>query len=167
MNDLQELMEHATPAEVAAVRVSVVLFLVAALVSPSLVVWLADRRASVGFGEHFVDFVMVELLGCSFLILLPFKEVLKKWLYAEGRSRAARLAVSVLWVGGGLGVLALLMPQAFFALTQRETAVSTIEWFRDTGVTMLALLPQVLSLGPYVWAMRRLVARVPQTETAS
>lgn len=132
------------------------------LAGPHLLCFLAGRPTSDSISTFFFDAVVVELLGMTLLVLLPLKVALKGWLYGKpGEAPKAptplKWAVAILWVVVTLGLTVLLIPQGFFALTGRATASfsSATGWLSDSLAAMVALLPQLIGMIPYVWSMRR------------
>ena len=130
------------------------------LAGPHILCSLAGRPLPSSISGFFFDAVVVELLGMVLLVFLPLKAALKRWLYGKpGEEPRAptlwRWAVAILWVTVMLGMTALLIPQGFFALTGRETASTLAGWGRDSLAALAALLPQIIAMVPYIWAMRR------------
>ena len=138
------------------------------LAGPHILCLLSGRPLPSSISGFFFDAVIVELLGMFLLLLLPLKAALKRWLYGKPGEppRAPKLwrwAVAILWLTVTLGITALLIPQGFFALTGRETATTFVGWGRDSLAALAALLPQIIAMIPYIWAMRRAWNRLMQT----
>ena len=158
--------------EQVATIVSVVLTLGALLAMPHLLVLVAGRTPA-GSGSDFVrDAFVLELIAIPLLVVWPLKERFKAWLHdpsaaatSTTASRAQRRWAAAAWIAGLLGVVALVLPQVFFALTNRGARFGFPGTLVDAGALLVAMAPQVLATAPWMWASRRVSARVQSTAT--
>jgi len=133
------------------------------LAGPHILCWVSGCTPSATLSGVFYDAVIVELLGMALLILWPLKVALKRWLYEDdGVTMSAsftRRALAVTWVVAVLGVTALCVPQGFFWLTARPMADGVGGLGRDTLAASAALVPQLVGVVPYVWAVKSAMNR--------
>lgn len=160
---LRDLWDDMRPAERAATITSGVGFLITTLLLPSSLCWWSGRPLATGLGAHFFEIVLLELLSSVTLVLAPLKAKLKPYVHGdETREPVAaplRWLLQLGWITSILGLLAVFLPQLFFVLTGRDVATGLEMWLRDAASMGLALLPVVASIGPWIWATRRVHAR--------
>ncbi len=158
-----DVWEGMRPLERAAMVVSGAGFLIAMLAIPSLLSWLTGRPIARDVGTHIFETLPLELLGCVTLFLAPLKVWLKPRLYGDATRapmpRVPRTLVVIAWISAILGALSLSLPQGFFLLSGRDVASNACAWVTDAGAFLLAVVPSVAALGPWIWASRRLHSR--------